>query len=163
MERSLISAKSRAWSVLVSPSPSQASYAGGLPPLLSRLLLAFPARPRLLRTLRALSSPSRAPGRALLALRLALSPATSETRSLMSSRLNARSTAGAARNSTPKEEEEAPSVALSGWCPQCRPQKLSATYISDRIVVSRTGCQWSSLPVENSSYKTVHYFGTWLF
>ena len=45
-------------------------------------------------------------------------------------------------------------------CPQGRHRKLSTAYLLDRIFfVCRTGCQWSQLPVENSSYKTVyHYF-----
>jgi putative transposase len=48
-------------------------------------------------------------------------------------------------------------------CPQGRRPKLSTAYLLDRIFfVCRTGCQWSHLPVENSSYKTVyHYFSKW--
>ncbi len=48
-------------------------------------------------------------------------------------------------------------------CPQGRRPKLNTAYILDRIFfVCRTGCQWSRLPVENSSYKTVyHHFSKW--
>ena len=48
-------------------------------------------------------------------------------------------------------------------CPQGRRPKLTTAYILDRIFfVCSTGCQWSRLPVENSSYKTVyHYFSKW--
>lgn len=47
--------------------------------------------------------------------------------------------------------------------PQGRRRKLSLAYILDRIFyVCRTGCQWSQLHVQNSSYKTVfHYFNLW--
>jgi putative transposase len=51
----------------------------------------------------------------------------------------------------------------SGRYPQGRRRKLSLAYILDRIFyVCRTGCQWSQLHVQNSSYKTVfHYFNLW--
>ena len=47
--------------------------------------------------------------------------------------------------------------------PQGRRRKLSLAYILDRIFyVCRTGCQWSQLHVNNSSFKTVfHYFNLW--
>ena len=40
---------------------------------------------------------------------------------------------------------------------------LSLEYLLDRIVYAlRTGCQWSALPVQHGSYKTVHhYFHKW--
>ncbi len=47
--------------------------------------------------------------------------------------------------------------------PQGRHRKLSVTYMLDRIFyVCRTGCQWSQLHVQDSSYKTVfHHFNLW--
>ncbi len=50
-----------------------------------------------------------------------------------------------------------------GRAPQGRHRKLSLAYILDRIFyVCRTGCQWSQLDVNGSSYKTVyHYFNLW--
>ena len=47
--------------------------------------------------------------------------------------------------------------------PQGRRRKLSIAYILDRIFyVCRTGCQWSQLHVQDSSYKTVfHHFNLW--
>ena len=47
--------------------------------------------------------------------------------------------------------------------PRGRRRKLSNAYIVDRILyVCRTGCQWSQLHVENSSFKTVyHHFNRW--
>ena len=47
--------------------------------------------------------------------------------------------------------------------PQGRRRKLSIAYILERIFyVCRTGCQWSQLHVQDSSYKTVfHHFNLW--
>ena len=47
--------------------------------------------------------------------------------------------------------------------PQGRSRKLSISYILDRIFyVCKTGCQWSQLEVQGSSYKTVyHHFNAW--
>ena len=47
--------------------------------------------------------------------------------------------------------------------PQGRRRKLSIGYMLDRIFyICRTGCQWSQLHVQSSSYKTVfHYFNLW--
>ena len=44
-----------------------------------------------------------------------------------------------------------------------RPQTLSVDYVIDRIVyVLRTGSQWSNIPVDNGSWKTIyHYFSKW--
>lgn len=44
-----------------------------------------------------------------------------------------------------------------------RPRAFSVEYIIDRIeFVLRTGCQWSNLPVEYGSRKTIyHYFSKW--
>lgn len=44
-----------------------------------------------------------------------------------------------------------------------RPRTLELSYVLDRIsYVLRTGCQWSNLPVENGSWKTIyHYFARW--
>jgi len=44
-----------------------------------------------------------------------------------------------------------------------RKRKLNTAQVLDRIFfVCKTGCQWSSLPVENASFKTVyHYFAMW--
>lgn len=44
-----------------------------------------------------------------------------------------------------------------------RPRTLELCYVLDRIVyVLRTGCQWSNLPVQYGSWKTIyHYFALW--
>ena len=44
-----------------------------------------------------------------------------------------------------------------------RPRILELCYVLDRIsYVLRTGCQWSNLPVQNGSWKTIyHYFAQW--
>ena len=44
-----------------------------------------------------------------------------------------------------------------------RPRTLELSYVLDRIsYVLRTGCQWSNLPVQNGSWKTIyHYFSCW--
>jgi transposase len=44
-----------------------------------------------------------------------------------------------------------------------RPRTLAVDYVLERIAyVLRTGCQWSNLPVENGSWKTIyHYFAQW--
>lgn len=44
-----------------------------------------------------------------------------------------------------------------------RPRSLSIEYVLDRIqYVLRAGCQWSSLPVQGGSWKTVyHWFSKW--
>ena len=51
----------------------------------------------------------------------------------------------------------------SNWPNLGRKRKLTTADILDRIVfVCRTGCQWSQLPVNGASYKTVyHYFAMW--
>ena len=50
------------------------------------------------------------------------------------------------------------SVSVTG-----RPRILDTSYVLERIsFVLRTGCQWSYLPVQNGSWKTVyHYFALW--
>ena len=44
-----------------------------------------------------------------------------------------------------------------------RPHKLSTDYVLDRIMyILRTGCQWTSLPVQGGCWKTIyHYFSKW--
>lgn len=44
-----------------------------------------------------------------------------------------------------------------------RPRIFALDYVLDRIsFVLRTGCQWTNLPVENGSWKTIyHYFSQW--
>ena len=51
----------------------------------------------------------------------------------------------------------------SNWPNLGRKRKPTTADILDRIVfVCRTGCQWSQLPVNGASYKTVyHYFAMW--
>ena len=44
-----------------------------------------------------------------------------------------------------------------------RPRTLAVDYVLERVAyVLRTGCQWTNLPVENGSWKTIyHYFSQW--
>lgn len=51
----------------------------------------------------------------------------------------------------------------SKWPTLGRKRKMNSAQVLDRILyVCRTGCQWSQLPVEGASYKTVyHYFALW--
>ena len=51
----------------------------------------------------------------------------------------------------------------SKWPNLGRKRKLTTAEILDRILyVCKTRCQWSQLPVQNASYKTVyHYFALW--
>ena len=51
----------------------------------------------------------------------------------------------------------------SKWPTLGRKRKMNSAQVLDRILyVCRTGCQWSQLPVDGASYKTVyHYFALW--
>ena len=51
----------------------------------------------------------------------------------------------------------------SNWPNLGRKRKLTTAELLDRIIfLCRTGCQWSLLPVNGASYKTVyHYFAIW--
>lgn len=51
----------------------------------------------------------------------------------------------------------------SKWPTLGRKRKMNSAQVLDRILyICRTGCQWSQLPVEGVSYKTVyHYFALW--
>ena len=53
--------------------------------------------------------------------------------------------------------------AKSKWPTLGRKRKMNTAQVLDRILyVCKTGCQWSQLPVEGASYKTVyHYFSLW--
>ena len=49
-------------------------------------------------------------------------------------------------------------------CPSMgRKRKLNNAQVLDRILyICKTGCQWSQLPVQGASYKTIyHYFALW--